>query len=429
MTYNEAIQYLYAKAPMFSHLGKSAYKNNLDNTFALNEYFNAPHTQYKTIHVAGTNGKGSVSHTLASVLHEAGYNVGLFTSPHLKDFRERIKINGIQISEHEIIQFIEQHKAIIEKTNPSFFEITTFMAFDYFARQHINIAVIETGLGGRLDSTNIISPILSVITNIGWDHTDLLGDSLEKIAFEKAGIIKKQIPVVIGEHQEEVDTVFVDKADELNSDIFFAEDTYTVKKAFITQNNFLQFDISKNGKEYLPALKFQLIGKYQEKNMMTILKSVDLLNDMDFNISEHHIYRGCKNVINSTGLYGRWQILCDKPYVVCDIGHNKPGLEWNLNQLAELKKNKRFFVLGFMKDKDIHEILKLFPADASYYFTQASIPRALPAEELSKIASLYSLIGTYYLSVKEAYATALAQADENDIIYIGGSTYIVAELL
>ncbi len=428
MNYSEAIQYLYTKAPMFSRIGKSAYKNNLDNTWALNKYFNEPHTHYKTIHIAGTNGKGSVAHTLASVLHEAGYSVGLYTSPHIKDFRERIKINGLQISEEEVIQFIEQHKFIIEKIQPSFFEIITMMAFDYFARQKVDVAVIETGLGGRLDSTNIINPVLSIITNIGWDHTDLLGDSLKKIATEKAGIIKKQIPVVVGEHQNETDKIFIEKAIQCNTECFFAEDTYIINNVFATQNNFLQFDILKDGKEYLPALKFQLLGKCQEKNIITILKSIDLLNEMGVEISEHHIYRGCKNVIDSTGLLGRWQIIQRKPLVICDIGHNKPALEWNMKQLGEIKKNNLFFILGFMKDKDIPSMLTLLPVDAFYYFVQADIPRAIPAKELYDIATTFSLKGKVVPSVKEAYSMALSQADVNDVIYIGGSTYIVAEI-
>ncbi|HNV95161.1 MAG TPA: folylpolyglutamate synthase/dihydrofolate synthase family protein [Bacteroidales bacterium] len=429
MNYQEAIEYLYSKAPMFTHVGKSAYKANLDNSIKLDQYFKQPHTHYKTIHIAGTNGKGSVSHSLAAILHEAGYKIGLYTSPHLKDFRERIKINGIQISEDEVIDFIQKHKNIIESVQPSFFEITTFLAFEYFKQQHVDIAIIETGLGGRLDTTNLIQPILSIITNIGWDHADLLGNSLESIANEKAGIIKKNAPLIIGEHQVEIDEIFIDKADQVDSPFYFADDEYAVKNAFITQNYLLQVEVYKKGFPYLPGLKFQLIGKYQIQNIPIILKATDILKEQGFTISDQNIFRAFKSVVDLTGLHGRWHILKSKPLTICDIGHNYPGLKWNIEQLKEAKKNKLFFVLGFVKDKDISKILGLFPVDAYYIFTKANIPRALDEHELHSIASTFGLKGEVVENVKEAYHKALSLASEQDVVYIGGSTFVVAEVV
>ena len=429
MNYKQAIEYLYSKAPMFTHVGKSAYKDNLNNSIKLNHYFKQPHKAYKTIHVAGTNGKGSVSHTLAAILQDAGYKVGLYTSPHLKDFRERIKINGIQISENDVINFIEQNQAIIEAIQPSFFEITTFLAFEYFKHQQVEVAVIETGLGGRLDTTNLIQPILTIITNIGLDHTDLLGNSIEAIAKEKAGIIKKNTPLVIGEHQATIDQIFVNYADNLDATFYFADDDYKVKTAFITQNQLLQLEVYKNEKLFLPGLKFQLLGKYQNRNIPCILKAVELLIEQGFQISEQNIFRAFRSVIDITGLYGRWQILHTHPLTVCDIGHNYHGLKWNLEQLAEINKEKIYFVLGFVKDKDIENILTLFPADANYVFTQAAIPRALAADQLKALAEQKGISGVAIPKVKDAYQYALQQVQKNDIIYIGGSTFVVAEML
>lgn len=429
MNYKQAIEYLYSKAPMFTHIGKSAYKANLNNSIKLDHYFKKPHTAYKTIHVAGTNGKGSVSHTLAAILQDAGYKVGLYTSPHLKDFRERIKINGIQISENDVINFIEQNQAIIEAIQPSFFEITTFLAFEYFKHQQVEIAVIETGLGGRLDTTNLIQPILTIITNIGLDHTDLLGNSIEAIAKEKAGIIKKNTPLVIGEHQAVIDEIFINHADSVDATFYFADDNYKVKNAFITQNQLLQLEVYKNGTLFLPGLKFQLLGKYQNRNIPCILKAVELLIEQGFRITEQNIFRAFRSVIDTTGLYGRWQILNTTPLTICDIGHNYHGLKWNLEHLTEINKGKIYFVLGFVKDKDIENILTLFPADANYVFTQAAIPRALAADQLKALAGQKGISGVAIPKVKDAYQFALQQAQKNDIVYIGGSTFVVAEIL
>jgi dihydrofolate synthase/folylpolyglutamate synthase len=427
--YDEAINYLYSKAPMFSMVGKSAYKANLNNTLTLDKYFNYPHKKFPSIHIAGTNGKGSVSHTLAAILMDAGYKTGLYTSPHIKDFRERIKINGLKIDESYILNFLNESKNIIENIQPSFFEITTLMAFKYFADENVDIAVIETGLGGRLDSTNIIIPILSVITNIGWDHSDILGDTLQKIALEKAGIIKKNIPVVIGQHQNETDSIFVEKAKNESCIISFADDVYKINDYFITKNNYLQVSIYKNNQPYLPGLKFQLIGFYQIKNIPTILHTIDFLKIQDYKIQEKNIYNAFKHVVDYTQFMGRWQIICNEPITICDIGHNKPALFENINQLLKMKKNKIIFILGFMKDKDIDNILPLFPADDYYIFTQASIPRSLSAIELYNKASKILKNSEYINQPSDALKKALSLAEKDDIIYVGGSTFVVAEIL
>lgn len=427
--YVEAIEYLYNKAPMFSRIGKAAYKANLDNTHKLDKYFNHPHKKYKTIHIAGTNGKGSVSHTLAAILMEAGYKTGLYTSPHLKDFRERIKINGLNISETYIINFLNTHYQIIEQIEPSFFEITTLMAFEYFKDEQVDIAVIETGLGGRLDSTNIITPILSIITNIGWDHSDLLGDTLEKIASEKAGIIKKNIPVIIGEYQKEVNHIFENKAQLENSDIVFADKYYKVESYFITQNQLLQLDITKHGKTFLPGLKFQLIGYYQNKNVPTVLQAVEYLNELGYNIQENHIFRAFKNVVNLTHFQGRWQILKQKPLVIADIGHNKPALEQNISQLIQMKKKNLILVLGFMKDKDLDSIFPILPTDAYYIFTEANIPRSIKAKDLYEYSKSYKFTAEFVENPKDALNKAILISNDLDIVYVGGSTFIVAEII
>lgn len=429
MNYSEAIEYLYSKAPFFSRIGKSAYKANLDNTFKLDQYFNRPYSHYKTIHIAGTNGKGSVSHTLAAILQEAGYKTGLYTSPHLKDFRERIKINGIKIPENEVITFVEQYKQLIEKIQPSFFEITSFLAFEYFKKEHVDIAVIETGLGGRLDTTNIITPILSIITNVGWDHADLLGNSIEKIAIEKAGIIKKQVPVIIGEKNSLTDKIFINQAQNNHSDIFFAEDYFSIIKHFITQNNLLQLSIRYKGKDYLPGLKYQLTGVYQLKNIPAILMAIELLKQNNIEIDEHCIYRGFSNVVNLTEFKGRWQILKNKPLTICDIAHNEPALAIVLNQLINLPHKNLYIIFGMVKDKDINRIMPLLPQNAYYFFTQANIPRALPANELFSLAQKYHLIGEIVDNPQNAVQIAYSKATIDDVIFIGGSTFIVAEVL
>ena len=414
MNYTEVISFFYSQLQSFQKVGKSAYKPGLQNAQALDEYFGFPHKKFKTIHIAGTNGKGSVSHMFASVLQEAGYKTGLFTSPHLKDFRERIKVNGLMVTEDEVVVWFEKNKNIIEKVKPSFFEMTSALAFDYFAEREVDIAVIETGLGGRLDSTNIISPILSIITNIGLDHTDLLGDTIEKIADEKAGIIKKNVPVVIGETQPEIKIVFEEKADEMMSEIVFADQKYQVEKSFLTTNQYRLYSIvSKDRKKkFFEGLRTELLGEYQEKNVVTVLAAIDELKEKGIVITEHHVFRGLKNVVSLTGLLGRWQVLSEKPYIVCDTGHNVDGIKEIVKQIKSCKFEKLYIVLGMVGDKDVESVLQILPKEAIYFYTKANIPRAMNEETLMELGKKYGLSGNCYDSVEEAYNTAKAIAND-----------------
>jgi len=414
---------------MFHRDGKVAYKANLDNTFALDKYFNHPHEKFKTVHVAGTNGKGSVSHLLAAVLQEAGYQTGLFTSPHLKDFRERIRVNGLMITEEEVSEFIQNHKQIIEKIQPSFFELTTLMAFEHFRSHEVNFAIIETGLGGRLDSTNIIKPRLSVITNISWDHSDLLGDSLEKIAGEKAGIIKQRVPVIVGEFQNELSYVFEYKANEMLSELVFADKVYKINDSIQTSDMMQMFRVEKFKKPIFEDLKTPLLGLYQKKNTATVLSSIDVLKNKGLQINDNNIYRGFRNVINSTGLQGRWQVLSQNPLTICDIGHNESGIKLVVEQLRKIKYNKLHIVFGMSADKDVKKILPLLPKEAVYYFTKANISRAKSEKELQKAALEFSLNGNCFFSVREAFETAKNNAKSDDVIFAGGSTFVVAEVI
>lgn len=429
MTYDQTIDYLYNSLPVYHRVGKAAYKADLINTKKLDEYFGHPHLKFKTVHVAGTNGKGSVSHMIASVLQEAGYKTGLYTSPHLKDFRERIRVNGEMISREEVISFVGKHSLILEEIKPSFFEMTVAMAFDHFANSKIDVAIIEVGLGGRLDSTNIISPVLSVITNIGHDHLDLLGPTLANVSGEKAGIIKEHIPVVIGETQHFSEKIFIEKASGLNSEIYFADKNYscnsvdsdpgTGNRKLLLVNNIFQTSIS---------VETPLGGICQEKNIPTVLKAVDILRS-EFNINDSDLVRGLLNVIKNTGLQGRWQILGNDPLIICDTGHNKEGLEYVMKQLSAIPKTRLHIVLGFVNDKDLASVLPLFPVGADYYFTRASIPRALDENILRDTAINYGLIGLAYPHVKEAISAAASRAGKSDLVFIGGSTFIVAEAL
>lgn len=431
MNYRDVLSYLYSQFQSFQSVGKSAYKPGLQNALALDEYLQNPHKKYKTVHVAGTNGKGSVSHMLASVLQESGYRTGLFTSPHLKDFRERIKVNGLMITEDEVVDWFVKHIKIIKKIKPSFFEITSSMALDYFRSREVDIAVIETGLGGRLDSTNIINPVLSVITNIGLDHTDLLGDTLEKIAFEKAGIIKNRVPVIVGETHSETIKIFEEYADEMLSEIVFADQRYQVEKSFLTANQYRLFSIVKKDRriKVYEGLKTQLLGEYQEKNVLTVLTSIDQLRESGIEISDHHIFRGLRNVISVTGLFGRWQILSEKPYIVCDTGHNADGIRQVVRQIQSCKYRKLFIVFGMVGDKDVESVLSLLPADAVYFFTKAQNTRAMNEEFLIEIAKKHGLSGNCYTTVNEAFSTAKAIANDEDMIFVGGSTFVVAEVI
>lgn len=431
MNYDEVIAFLYSQLQSFQKVGKGAYKPGLQNALILDKYFDFPHKKYKTIHIAGTNGKGSVSHMLASILQEAGFKTGLFTSPHLKDFRERIKVNGLMITEDEVVLWFEKHKNIIEKVKPSFFEMTSALAFDYFAEREVEFAIIETGLGGRLDSTNIICPILSVITNIGLDHTDLLGDTIEKIAIEKAGIIKKNIPIVIGETQSKTKIVFKEKADKMLSEIVFADQRYKVEKSFLTANQYRLYNIlhKKTGKTIYEGLKTELLGEYQEKNVITLLAVVNKFRELKIEINDHYIYSGLRKVVSITGLLGRWQVLSEKPYIVCDTGHNADGINEIIKQIQSCKFEKLCIVLGMVGDKDVESILQILPKDAIYFFTKASIPRAMNEELLMELGKKYCLFGNCYATVEEAFSTAKAIANDEDMIFLGGSTFVVAEIV
>lgn len=408
MTYKETIEYLFNSTPVFEHVGASAYKPGLQTTEILDAHYGHPHKNFKTIHIAGTNGKGSVSHSLASILQEAGYKVGLYTSPHLIDFRERIRVNGIPVSEEYVIRFVEDFKHLnskrIHPLSPSFFELTTALAFKYFAEEKVDIAVIEVGLGGRLDCTNIITPILSVITNISFDHTQFLGNTLAQIASEKAGIIKHQVPVVIGETTKETRPVFENKAKEMDAPIFFAEE--------IDRSECDQYE-------------FELKGSYQKKNLRTILCATKRLPF----IHPEHIQKGLTNVCKNTGLMGRWQTLSTNPLIICDTGHNVGGWKYLAPQISSVPCDRLHIVFGMVDDKDIRNVLSMLPKNAVYYFTQANNHRAIPAPQVGELAKEYGLSGNTYPTVAQAYEEAKSSASEKDFIFIGGSSYIVADLL
>lgn len=416
---------------MFHRIGQAAYKNNLENTLKLDTIFEHPHTKFKTVHVAGTNGKGSVSHMLAAVFQAAGYKTGLYTSPHLIDFRERIKINGEMISEEEVVQWVENYPVANNLWNlePSFFELTVAMAFDFFAKKEVDIAIIEVGLGGRLDSTNIITPEISIITNIGFDHVNLLGDTLVKIAGEKAGIIKKNIPVVIGETQIGTKKVFQEIAESKQSAIYFADAEYIASYSMMDFNERQIMNIEKNGEIMYPELKLDLPGVYQLKNVPVILKSLDILIEKGWKISKENIYTGLHDAAKTTGLMGRWQILGHNPLVICDTGHNEDGIKMVVSQIKNTPYKTLHFVFGVVSDKDPDPILKILPENAVFYFTRADIPRAMDENELALKAAGFGLIGKSYSSVIEAFDTARFNAGKNDLIFIGGSTFVVAEIL
>lgn len=416
---------------MFQRIGAAAYKADLNNTIAICKLLGNPENKFKSIHIAGTNGKGSTSHMLASVLQSAGLKVGLYTSPHLKDFRERIKINGELISEKYVIDFVEKYRTDFEKIQPSFFEMTVGLAFDYFAYERVDIAVVEVGLGGRLDSTNVITPDVSVITNISLDHTALLGNSIEKIAKEKAGIIKTGISVVIGESQIDSKSVFTKTAKEKNTSIVFADEIYKAKNVSHKKSNhlFLKLDIEKNGSIQYENLESELLGLYQQKNIATVLCTIDKLNEKGFQLTEEIIRSGMKNTISNTGLLGRWQILSEHPLVIADTAHNEAGIAEVLNQINHTPHQKLHFVLGMVSDKDISKILLMLPKNAIYYFCKANIPRALPAFELSMEAKKVGLKGEVYACVHDALIAAKENAKENDLVFIGGSTFTVAEVV
>ncbi len=402
MTYQETLNWMFSQLPMYQRQGETAFKKDLTNILAFSKELDFPEKKFKSIHVGGTNGKGSTSHMIASVLQDAGYKVGLYTSPHLKNFTERIRINGKEISKQKVTKFITDHKQFLEKQKLSFFEMTVGLAFDVFAKEKVDIAVIEVGLGGRLDSTNIITSEVSVITNIGLDHTQFLGETLPEIAFEKAGIIKKSIPVIIGEYQKEIADLFISTAKKNNAKIIFASD---------------------DEKKY----KTDLLGDYQKNNVRTAVAAINQLNG--FLISEKHVKNGLLNVVKNTNLLGRWQVLQKNPTIICDTAHNKEGLKYVLHQLKNEKYNSLHVVLGVVNDKKLSNILPMFPENATYYFCKPNIPRGLDEQKLKGIANEFGLVGDSFSSVNQAYKKAVSKAKENDLIYVGGSTFVVAEVI
>ncbi|MCD8310311.1 MAG: bifunctional folylpolyglutamate synthase/dihydrofolate synthase [Prevotellaceae bacterium] len=408
MDYTDTIKYLYDSAPLFQQVGGAAYKEGLENTYTLDDRFGHPHRAFRTIHVAGTNGKGSCSHTLAAILQSAGYRTGLYTSPHLVDFRERIRINGEPVPEAYVVSFVERERAFFEPLHPSFFELTTAMAFRYFADEKVDVAVIEVGLGGRLDCTNIIRPDLSIITNISLDHTQFLGNTLARIAGEKAGIIKHGVPVVIGETTPETRPVFQRKAEAVGAPIYFAEENET--------------------SDY-PHLTVELQGLCQKKNTRTILTAIPLLQAAGYRIDEHDVREGFAHVCELTGLMGRWQQLRQHPTVTCDTGHNVGGITYIARQLRELSCRRLHIVFGMAADKDISAVLALLPTEADYYFTRASVKRALPEAQLQRLASPFGLQGDCYPDVPAAVAAAMKKSLPEDFIFVGGSSFVVADLL
>ncbi len=429
--YDEVINYLYNQLPYYQRSGPAAYKDSLDNTLALDRMFDHPHLQFRSVHVAGTNGKGSVSHMLASVFQEAGYKTGLYTSPNLKDFRERIRVNGEMITKDFVVGFVDRFLEMNgeDALEPSFFELTVLMAFDYFAHEKVDIAIIEVGLGGRLDSTNIIHPDLSVITNISLDHTALLGDTLGKIALEKAGIIKRQVPVVIGESHPQTSVIFEGKAREFNTPLLFADQQLGSSWPMISPDGKQVFQLRRKAEVAYENLRLDLMGKYQSKNICTAMVAVEQLQKLGWKSSETELRRGLEHVAENTGLQGRWQTLGANPRIICDTGHNEAGIREVVAQIAQTPYKNLHFILGMVNDKDIASVLAQLPKDASYYFTKASMPRAMSETQLMKMASYFDLKGESYPTVAEALEAARKNSGPEDLIFIGGSTFVVAEIV
>ena len=420
--YQDAVDYLYQNLPIFQRVGAAAIKKGLSNTIDLCEALGNPQERFKSIHVAGTNGKGSTSHMLAAVFQTSGYRTGLYTSPHLKQFTERIRVNGREVDKQFVVDFVNKVKPLIERIQPSFFEITVAMAFDYFALKNVEVAIIEVGLGGRLDSTNIIHPVLSLITNIGMDHTDILGDALDKIASEKAGIIKPNTPVVVSERQDSIDVIFTEKARESLSPIYFATDLFS------EQVSDGKFTISKNQDLFLADIALDLHGDYQQKNILGVMQAIDVLRGMNFNLDDESIHDALRNVTSITGLKGRWQKLGDRPLMICDTGHNAEGIKYLVAQISKQRYRNLHMIIGMVKDKDISKVLELLPKEAHYYFCQSRIPRALPAHELQTKANSFGLRGEVIPDVNEAINKAKINSSVDDMIFIGGSTFVVAEI-
>jgi len=426
-SYKKVINFLYEKLPMFQRDGRSAYKANLDNSIELDNYFNNPHKNFKTIHVGGTNGKGSVSHIIASVLQEAGYKVGLYTSPHLKDFRERIKINGEMISEDDVVDFVNDNYEMIKNISPSFFELTVSMAFSYFAQKEVDFAVVEVGLGGRLDSTNVVTPEISVITNVGIDHVSILGDNIKTIAVEKAGIIKENKPVVIGKHNIESDEVFNNKAADLNSEIYYSQDFYLIEMMEIS-NNYRRV-ISKDKDGNVTEFFISLLGLYQQNNLSLVLKVADVLIEKGYSLNKDIIAKGVENVVKNTNLLGRWQIINESPKIIVDTGHNEDAILNIVNQINEESYKNLHIIFGMADDKEIDNVLSLLPKEAIYHFVNADSPRSISSNELRNRALKFDLHGESYPSVNSALNHVKNIADLKDLIFIGGSTFVVAEII
>ncbi len=428
MNYQETINYLYQQLPVFHRIGKKAFKANLNNTIAICDHLGNPQRKFKSIHVAGTNGKGSTSHYIAAILQAAGYKTGLYTSPHLKSFTERIRIDGQQIAEEAVVSYVAENQVFLEDLKPSFFEMSVGLAFDYFAKEQVDIAVIEVGLGGRLDSTNVIHPILSIITNISFDHTDILGDTLSKIAYEKAGIIKDKTPVVISELQDETQEVFLQKALEVKAPIYFAEDYFKIA-SFENQGSTLKLEVHQKKQNIIRTFYSQLTGKYQQKNILGVLQSVEILKQQGYSISEESIYQGISKVVSFTGLKGRWQIISPtNPLIVCDTAHNLSGIAEILESIHQISFQKLWMILGFVSDKDIEGILAMLPVDANYIFCQANVPRALDAHLLKDKALKKGLSGKVIENVNDALTFVKARCENDDMIYVGGSTFVVADV-
>ena len=428
MTYQQTLDYLFARLPMFQRVGAAAYKANLDNTIKIIELLGKPHQKLKCVHVAGTNGKGSSSHMIASVLQQAGYKTGLYTSPHLIDFRERIKINGKMIPKNYIVDFVEKYKEAFEKIEPSFFEWTVGLAFDYFANEEVDVAVIEVGLGGRLDSTNVITPKVSLITNISYEHMNLLGDTLEKIAAEKAGIIKARIPVVVSQYQSESGPLFNAVAKELKTTVQFADKNYKVVDHKL-KDGYLNTTILNKLKNTTTNLDLDLTGIYQLKNVLGVLNTLDVIEKSGFIIEQNDIKKGLKQVVKNTGLEGRWQTISQKPLMIADTGHNEDGIKNVIANLKTIEYSHLHFVFGTVNDKDVSKILELLPKEATYYFTKANIPRSLDENELFEKAQKVKLKGKTFSNVKTAIEAAKKASKESDLILIGGSTFVVGDAL
>lgn len=427
MTYQDTLSYIYAQLPMYSRIGDTAFKKDITNTIQLCESLGNPQNKFKSVHIAGTNGKGSTSHMLAAIMQVAGYKTGLYTSPHLKDFRERIRINGQMITESYVVDFIERLRPLIEKIEPSFFEITVAMAFEYFVHHRVDIAIVEVGLGGRLDSTNIITPELSVITNIGWDHKNMLGDTLQKIAAEKAGIIKPGVPVVIGDRQLPTFSVFEEKAKQEKASLYIA-----TEKNFVADWRFEQHmlvaEVTKTHTDEKNFYHLDLPGIYQTKNLVTVLEAVKILQQKQWVISEEHIQKALKQVKKLTGLHGRWETILEHPTVIVDVAHNEDGFKAIVQQLELTTYHHLRIVIGMVKDKEVDHILSLLPKAAMYYFTKSQIPRALPETELAEKARAAGLKGQHYAEVNAALKDALDHSDKDDLILVCGSVFVVGEV-